>query len=395
MKLDKRFIIIFIILVTEVLGFSLVLPFLPFMAQDLGASPFQVGLILSVFSVFQFVSAPIMGKLSDSYGRRPLLLFSQLSTFIGFIILGFSKSLWMIILSRIVDGLLGSNFSIAQAYLSDISSKKNRSKTFGLSGAAFGFGFMIGPAIGGLLSRFGYGLPSFVAALMALITILTTFFFLPETIKRKRKMNLKIEILKFSDFKSYLLDSKVAGKLRLFFSYVLSHAIWVSSFAMFAERQLGFNAVQVGYLLTFIGLVSIILRGFLLGKIIDLIGERNSQITGLAMVVLSMLGVSFAKDFYSALFFIGFFALGSGLLRPLLMASISKSVSPKKQGEVMGFTNSLGSLSQIIGPLLGGYLIANFFPGSLGLAAGLVMIIGILTTLKGKKISLSGKINPR
>ena len=153
---DKRFITIFVIQITEVLGFSLILPFLPYYATNLGASPFKVSLILSTFSLFQFFSAPIMGRLSDSYGRRPLLIISQLSTFISFLVLGFSNSLFWIFTSRIIDGLLGSNFSIAQAYLSDISAEEDRSKVFGYSGVAFGLGFLVGPAIGGFLSQFGY-----------------------------------------------------------------------------------------------------------------------------------------------------------------------------------------------------------------------------------------------
>ncbi|MFH2118223.1 MAG: MFS transporter, partial [Candidatus Paceibacterota bacterium] len=171
---DRRLGIIFAIQVTEVLGFSLILPFLPFYALEYGATPFTVGMILTVFSLFQFISAPIMGSLSDTYGRRPLLLLSQFSTFVGFLVLGFANTLWLIFLSRAIDGLLGSNFTIAQAYISDITSTKNRSKAFGLSGAAFGFGFLIGPAIGGYLSRFGYSVPAYLAAGISLLSILLT-----------------------------------------------------------------------------------------------------------------------------------------------------------------------------------------------------------------------------
>ena len=186
MKLTKEYVTIFVILVTEVLGFSLILPFLPFYAQQFGATPFIIGLIAASFSFFQFWSAPILGRLSDHYGRKPMLLISQFSTFLGFLILGYANSLWMIFLSRIVDGLFGANYTIAQAYLSDISSKKDRSKVFGLSGAAFGFGFLIGPGIGGWLSQFGFSVPSFMAAGVAFITLLIIAFVLPETIKRPK-----------------------------------------------------------------------------------------------------------------------------------------------------------------------------------------------------------------
>lgn len=187
MKLSKELLIILVIQITEVLGFSLILPFLPFYAQDLGASPLIIALVLSSFSLFQFISAPILGRLSDIYGRRPLLIASQISTFISFLILAKSTSLTMIFLSRAVDGLLGSNFTIAQAYISDISTKKNRSKAFGISGIAFGIGFLIGPAIGGFLSKFGFSVPAFIASGISFLTILATFFFLPETVTKKNE----------------------------------------------------------------------------------------------------------------------------------------------------------------------------------------------------------------
>ena len=190
MKWTKQHWIILLILLTEVLGFSLILPFLPFYAQEMGASAFQVGLLLTVFSFFQFIAAPIAGRLSDIYGRKPLLIISQLSTTISFVILALSNQLWMLFASRIVDGLFGSNGTIAQAYLSDISNKKNRSQAFGLSGVAFGLGFMVGPLLGGTLSQINYAVPAYLAASMSFISILLTVFLLPETVKSGNKQQL-------------------------------------------------------------------------------------------------------------------------------------------------------------------------------------------------------------
>lgn len=203
MDFRREYLVIFLIMVTEVLGFSLILPFLPLYAQDLGASPLVIGLIFTSFSFFQFFSAPIMGRLSDHYGRRPLLIISQLSTFVGFVVLGFANTLVLIFLSRAIDGLFGSNFTIAQAYLSDISSKKDRSKVFGIIGAAFGVGFLIGPGIGGYLAEFSYSLPSFAAAGVSALTIFLTVMFLPETVKRKKEGKIKIKILDFSQFRRF------------------------------------------------------------------------------------------------------------------------------------------------------------------------------------------------
>jgi len=385
MKFKKEYLTILVIQITEVLGFSLILPFLPFYAQDLGATPFKIGLILSLFSICQFISAPIIGKLSDYYGRKPLLILSQFSTFISFIILGFANSLWMIYFSRAVDGILGSNFAVAQAYLSDVSSKKERSQAFGISGVAFGFGFLIGPAIGGLLSRKNYTLPSFIAAGISFLTILITAFFLKETIKRKKVKKPQLSILNIADLKKYLYDPKVSPKMWQFFIYVSAHVVWVSSFALFAQKQINLSASHIGFLLAYIGLISIILRGILLGRLIDLFGEEKLKITGMFLMTIGMFLSIFISQWELFVLVMTFFATGSGLSRPILLGGLSKSVSSQEQGAVLGVGNSLGSLAQIFGPLIGGFLINYFFPGSLGLMGALIMSLGLVLVIREEK----------
>jgi len=390
MDFRKDYFTIFIIMVTEVLGFSLILPLLPFYAQELGATPLVVGLILMSFSFFQLISAPIMGSLSDSYGRKPLLIISQMSTVIGFLVLGFANSLWMIFLSRIIDGLFGSNFTIAQSYLSDISSKKNRSKVFGLSGAAFGFGFMIGPAIGGFLSKFGYGVPALVAAGVSFLSIVITFFFLRETVTRKKDYKFSLKVFHLGDLKKYFRDKGLSVKLWQFFTFVLTHSLFVSGIAMFAQRQLGFGPIDMGFFFTYIGIISIVLRGFLLGKIIDYLGEHKLQYLSTISIFIGMIGISVLTEPWMFFVTMTFFAFGSGTIRPVMIGGISKKVSDKEQGAVLGITGSLGSLSQIIGPFIGGFMIEYFFPGSLGVAAAVVILVGLVMMIweDRKKLNL-------
>jgi DHA1 family tetracycline resistance protein-like MFS transporter len=378
MKFGEGQFTIFVIMVTEVLGFSLILPFLPFYAQDLGASPFVVGLILTSFSLFQLISAPIMGSLSDNYGRKPLLIISQFSTFLGFLILGFSNSLWMLFLSRIVDGLLGSNFTIAQSYLSDISSKKNRSKAFGLSGAAFGFGFLLGPAIGGLLSRWGYNIPSFIAAGVSFLTIIITIIFLKETVKSRGDFKFSWKIFHLENFRKFFRNKQLSRNLWKFFSVILTHSIYVSGFAMYAQRQLGFNSTNVGFVLTYIGFISIIIRGFLLNKIIDYFGEDKLQFMAVISILLAMTGIIFITEWWMFMIIMTLFSFGSGVSRPLMIGEISRKVSDKEQGAILGVTSSLGSVSQIIGPFVSGFVIEYFFPGSLGIVTAGVILIGLV-----------------
>jgi DHA1 family tetracycline resistance protein-like MFS transporter len=381
-NLDRRYLTLFVIQITEVLGFSLILPFLPYYAVSLGASPFVVSLILTTFSLFQFFTAPIMGRLSDSFGRKPLLILSQLSTFISFIILGFSNSLIMIFVSRIVDGLLGSNYSIAQAYLSDISSEENRSKAFGLSGVAFGIGFLFGPAIGGFLSQFGYDIPAFLAAAISLITIITTILFLEETVEEKQEFSLSFDIFRLSGFVKYFSDSQISCKLWQFLAYSLAHVVWVSNFAIFSKNKVGAEPNDIGWLLAYIGLISIIFRGFLMQKLIDRFSERKLIGAGSILLILGLVSAVFVNKLWMMPVVMGFFSTGTGLLRPLILGDISRNVASRYQGSVLGITSSLSSIAQIFGPIIGGFVLTNLPTYYLSLTAAVFMAAGLVLFFK-------------
>jgi len=386
MKFKIEYITVFAIMVTEVLGFSMILPFLPLFAETLGMTKFWIGFLLMTFSFFQFWSSPILGRMSDSFGRKPLLLFSQLSTFISFIILGFANSIWMLFLSRAVDGILGSNMSIAQAYLTDMSDKNNRSKVLGLSGMAFGFGFLIGPAIGGYLATLtplGYRLPGFVAAGISLVTIFTTIFFLPETIKEKKKFRITSKLFHFGDFIKYFSEKKTSIRLYQFFTYALTHAIYVSMFSLFAKYQLGFGPQQIGFFMTYIGVVSIVIRGGIF--LVPRDKERTIRRIAPFLIVIGLVTAAFSKTTLHIMIAGGFFSVGAGFTRTLMMGSISRKVNDSEQGAIMGVASSLGSISQIIGPFVGGILIENFIPGIIPLAAAVVMSVGIILMFKENK----------
>ncbi|MBT3249767.1 MAG: MFS transporter [Candidatus Pacebacteria bacterium] len=387
MKWRREHTIIFMIKITEVLGFSLILPFLPFYAQNLGASPTQVGLVLATFSLFQFISAPIMGKLSDSYGRIPLLLLSQLSTLISFIVLGFANSLWMLFLSRMIDGLLGSNYTIAQAYLSDITPKNERTKIFSLTGIAFSIGFFIGPALGGYLAQFSYALPSFLAAGMAAITIITTYLYLPETVDKSKNFTWSWKILKLKQFKLLMAKPKISLPLWEFFSYVLTHGLWASSFALYAERQFNFGSQDIGYIFAIIGAVTIFIKILILPKLLNIMDEDKLRIIGAATIILALGATPWMQTRAAITTATIIFAFGASLLRPSLTSHVSNQAPKDELGEFMGVSDSLGSISQIIGPLLGGFLIQNFFPGSLGLVAAATMTVGLILMIMDRKIS--------
>ena len=385
MEFRREYLVIFLILVTEVLGFSLILPFLPLYAQDLGASPLVIGLIFTSFSFFQLFSAPIMGRLSDHYGRRPLLIISQISTFVGFVVLGFANTLALIFLSRIIDGLFGSNFTIAQAYLSDISSKKDRSKVFGIIGAAFGVGFLIGPGIGGYLAEINYSLPSFAAAGVSVLTIFLTVIFLPETVKKKKEGKIKIRIIDLDQFRRFFSNRIISSKLMTFFTFILAHMIFVSMMALYSEKQLGLGPAGIGMILTYIGLNAIILRGVLLPRLIDICGERKLQFISVISLIIGLTLTAFVTELWMFMISITLFSFGAGTARPILIGEISRQVSEDEQGAALGVSDSLGSIAQITGPLIGGFMINYFFPGSLPLLAAGVMAIGFIMMIQNER----------
>ncbi|MBU1117620.1 MFS transporter [Patescibacteria group bacterium] len=386
MKLKREHFIVLIIQITEVLGFSLILPFLPLYASELGATPLVVGLIPASFSLFQFFSSPIIGRLSDTYGRKPLLILSQLSTFISFIVLGFAHSLWLIFLSRAIDGLLGSNFTLAQAYLSDTSTKKDRSKIFAISGVAFSIGFLIGPAIGGYLSRFNYSLAAFLAAFISFISIILTHFFLKETVTVKKEFKFSFrQIIDTSAFSRYFADPKIRSKLLEFFSFVSTHAVWTGSMPLFASIKFGLSADLIGYGLAYVGFINIIFRTVLFKFFIGHFGEKNMKIFGLFSVLISFLLLSLLNNPWLLLLVFTLFAFGGSFVRPILSADISRSVSRQEQGTILGVSSSLQSISQVLGPILGGFLLTNFTPNSLGYVSAVIISFAIFLILKNQK----------
>ncbi len=378
---------IILIQITEVLGFSLILPFLPLYAQKLGANPLQIGLILTSFSFFQFISAPIMGKLSDIYGRKNLLILSQLSTFISFIILAFAKTLPMIYLSRIVDGLLGSNMTITQAYLSDISKKNERSKVFALSGIAFGIGFMIGPAIGGFLSQINFAIPALLAAGMSAISMIATKLLLKETIHNQQKIKFKLSLELFApaNFQKYFQNKLIGPQLWIFFAYVSAHKLFSSNFALFINKTLGLNTKEIGFTLTYIGTTMVVLRGLIIPKLLNIFKEEKVKNAGMVCLIVGLFLLMMINQKWMLYPVLTIFAFGSGLTRPLLMGAISKNTNQNEHGLVMGLTSSLSSIAQIFAPLLGGFLLKEFLPFTVLIPAFLFMIIGFRLNLKTQK----------
>ena len=387
---NKHLIIIFIIMFTEVLGFSMVMPVIPFLGLSLGLNPFEIGLIMSVFSFSQLIASPVTGKLSDHFGRKPTLLVSQTSTLVGFLLLGFANSPWLLVAARLVDGLLGSNMTVSQAYISDVTSPQDRTKIYGYSSAVFGAGLIFGPVIGGTLSTINYSIPMLFAALISLISIFLVILFLPESLTlKKEKIKIKFnDIVPINEAKRFFKDSNVRTILILLFIYNFGFMLFMSSFALFADKQVNVTSQEVGFLMAWVGILRVFFQSLLINPLQKKFGEDSANSMGIISMVLTMIMLALTTEYVLAFIPLIFIAFGTGVCRPIFTSKLSKSVIREETGSVMGVNNSLTSIVQIISPILGGaliqYLPAFFLPS----ISTIVFVILFILWIKGPKIEL-------
>lgn len=358
-KLDKRILIIFLIMFTEVLGFSMVAPVIPFLALSLGLNELEIGLILSIFSLCQLFASPITGKLSDRYGRKPLLILSQISTFTGFILLGLANEVWILIAARLVDGLLGSNMTVSQAYISDVTEPENRTKIYSYSSAVFGAGLIFGPFIGGTLSTISYATPMFFAAGVCVVSILLVVIFLPESIDVKEE-KVKItfnDIVPINDAKRFFKDSRIRKLLIIFLFYSLGFMLFISTFALFAEIQISVTAQEVGLFMAWIGILRVLFQSVLINPLQKAFGENKVLTIGIISMIVTFTMLIFTNTFLFAFVPLVFLAFGTGVCRPVLTSKLSNSVDRKETGSLLGVNNALMSIAQIITPIMGGAIL--------------------------------------
>ncbi len=357
---------IFLIVVVDVLGMTIILPLLPFYAERYGATPQVVGLLVTTYALCQLVAGPILGQLSDRHGRRPLLIVSQLGTFAGFLVLGFARTLWLIFFSRFLDGITAGNLSLAQAYISDVTEPKDRAKSFGLIGIAFGIGFLIGPAISGFLSQYDYSYPAWAAAALSFTSVCCTYFLLPRAAPHAGEESgpggKRLGVLDWGAYAQYFKRPELGRLLGTFFIFSLMFGLFLSGFALFAERRFTtgghpFGPKEVGYLYAYSGLLGVFIQGGLLGRLVKKFGERRLALVGYASACLGLLGLSMARPLGALLLVFSFTAFGNSVLRPCLTALVTHHSDRREQGTVLGLTQSLYSIAMIVSPLVSGWLI--------------------------------------
>lgn len=373
----KRLFSIFLVVFIDLLGFSIILPLLPFYAESFGASATTVGFLVAIYAAGQMFSAPLLGRLSDRYGRRPFLIVSILGGVIGFFMLGFAKSLTILFVARLIDGLTAGNISVAQAYITDITDAKNRSRGLGLIGAAFGLGFIIGPALGGILSQWGYSVPAFVAAGVATLNLLVVILWLPESLTEERKKEISLQKKSPLSINSLLLTLKkpVVGPLlhtRVFYGFAF--ALFQSIFALYGQFRFGLSPQNIGYILAYVGILSVITQGLLVGRISDRFPDHKVIFASTALIAISFLAWAFAPNIPFLLIILLPIAMNAGILNTIINSALTKAVPPVEFGGILGLSASLESATRVIAPTLGGFLLERFGTSAPGLLAGLILL---------------------
>lgn len=388
---DRRLLAIFLIVLIDVLGITIILPLLPFYAETFGASPFVVGMLVSSYAICQLISGPILGAWSDRIGRKPVLIVSQIGTFLSFLLLAYAQSLAWVFVARVIDGLTAGNLSTAQAYISDIADPKDRAKNFGKISMAFGIGFFVGPALTAFLYHYGHRAPILAAAFLSFSSIMASTFLLPKVSKpaphhaAPQAPSPALGAKKESEIKVFLRFFRkpvLSGFLVQIFLFYFAFSAYMSGFALFSERRFTFhgqplNAQQVGYAFTYFGLLQIILQVGLMGKLVERFGERKLARLGFISSAIGYILLSIVSTpFWIALTGL-FTSFGGGVLRPALTSEIAGHVSPNERGRIMGVNQTLQSSAQIIAPLLSTTLIESSDLVLWALFPALISIIGM------------------
>jgi MFS family permease len=358
---------IFLTVLVDVLALTVVLPLLPFYAEQFQASPSVIGVLLASFSVCQLVSGPVLGRLSDRLGRKPVLLVSQLGTFSGLCILASAQSLTWLFVGRMIDGATAGNLSIAQAYIADVTAPEKRTRAFGLVGIAFGIGFLIGPAMAGTVAKHhGNHAPFVLAAALSLASATMTAALLPKVPPRQAPGDARERGLAAA--RRILSQAAPRQRLLEFFTYLLSFATLTGGLAMFLQRRLSYDVSHVGYVFAYAGLVGGLAQGGI-GRLAHALGEDRLSAAGVAAMTGGYVVLGFAYDAAGLAVAMTLASLGAAVVRPSLTTLLTRAVPESDRGLTLGVSQSLASIAQASGPLLGGWLIQRGWLGAWAHAA--------------------------
>ena len=381
--------LIYLTLFIDMVGFGIVIPVLPLYAEGstFQATPAQLAWIVGIYSLLQLICAPLFGRISDRIGRKPVLVVSILGTAIGFIVLGAAQTVWMLMLGRIIDGASGGNISTAMACIADVTAKENRSKAMGMVGAAFGLGFVIGPAIGGVLSHhISLSAPFYFAAGLAVINAILVMIRLPETLTAESRERARARATigeVFAEGRGPMITAILASQM----TAIIGFSIMTSLFALYCEKRFGYDTAQVGYLLAYVGLLGALFQGGLLRRLLHRPIEKQLAVIGAALLALSLAALPFVPANSLALLLLACagISLGNSFITPTLNGLASRSTDAHCQGRLLGLMQSAGSLGRFLGPMIGFALVTRDPESDYGrtsfLVSGAILVLTMLLVL--------------
>jgi len=390
--------ILFLIVFIDLIGFGIIIPLLPFYAEYFQASPEMVGLMMATYSFTQFLAAPFWGRLSDRIGRRPVLLVSLAGASASYVWLGFSESLWMLFAARAVGGAMAGNISAAFAYVADITTRENRAKGMGMIGAAFGLGFIAGPAIGGILAgsdpvNADFQSPAFAAAALSAAALLLAFGTLKESLSVEIRQRLAQQLpqKRLSMFREAIKRPHLGLLLTLTFLSTFVFAGLESTFPMWSRRQFGWGPEQNGYLFAFVGLLSALIQGGLIGRLARKFGEAGLIIQGALALAIGIAMIPFSSSVVMLVIAMSIAGYGFSVISPALNSLISLQAGDDEMGGIMGVTRSASTMARFIGPAWAGFLFGTlgrdwpYFGGALVMVIVLILGAKTLKTLSDSK----------
>jgi DHA1 family tetracycline resistance protein-like MFS transporter len=347
--MTRPLLIIFLTIFVNLIGFGIIIPLLPYYAEQFGASPLVIGLLFAAYSLCQLLAAPALGDLSDRWGRRPILIFSLLGTVVSFVMLAMAHSIVMLFLARIVDGLSGGNISTARAYVADITEPKDRARAYGLIGAAFGLGFIMGPALSGMLARVSYTAPIWAAAALTMVAALMALFWLPETVHRAHAGAGN----PLSYIPELLRRPAMRRVLTVDFLYWFAFSIFQTTFALFAQRRFQFDVSRTGYFMAGFGVLGAVIQGGFIRPIVKRTGDKSMFIAGLVFSIIGLLAAAAAHSVTAFALSLVPLAFGMGFGHPTVSSLVSRAGRGDEQGRVQGAASAVESLGRTFGPVWG------------------------------------------
>ncbi len=391
--MKKPLAVIFVTVFVDLIGFGIIIPLNTYLARNFGGDELQIGLLMSIYSLMQFAFAPIWGRLSDRWGRRPIILISLFGAALAHMAFAFGDTFWALFIARFFAGMFGGNISAAMAYIADITSDKDRSKGMGLIGAAFGLGFILGPALGGIAGQWGQALgdaPPFgisfsavIASAICFINFVSAYFILPESLSpelraqaRAKKKKARFEVL----FEAFRMP--IVGPLMMtFFLANVAMAFMEVSLFMLVDDRLKWSLTQASFGFAYVGVIMVFTQGYLIRKLLPKFGERKLLIAGLTLAGVGITGIAISYSMWPLALMVTLLGFGIGFVNPSVNGSISILTAKDNQGGVMGANQSLSALGRIIGPALGGLFYREWGIGSPFLVGGFCMFLALALIL--------------